>query len=193
MDVKRYWLKEAKEALELRQEDRALDLIEKNALKRDASINDMREAYWLAKQIEGGRGPHGVKVRAERAASHLSRYVDPLGFVSVERQNSAQIDARKRALRAIGLNVQRAEALAQLQGGSYDVVLAGLPADCDRQAIRAVLGQVGYPRKEIELLLERVEHIAPEPIAHLLHQSAAVRIKVALESAGAKVRIKAHQ
>lgn len=81
------------------------------------------------------------------------------------------------------------DALVRLQGGQYDVVLSGLTAECDRRAVRVALEKVGYSRTDISLLLERVEHIAPEPIAQLLHQSAAVRLKVELEAAGAKVRI----
>jgi len=191
------WLKETNEALESGESDRALELIEKNALRRNASLSDMREAYVLARTIEGGRGPEDLRERAGKAVSHLSRYVDPLGVANLERnrkareaQDSEQTEARKRELRAMGLSAHRIEALAQLQGGPYEVVLSGLTADCDKQAINAVLEEVGYPRAELKLLLERVEHIAPEPIAHLLHQSTAVRIKVALEAAGAKVRIR---
>lgn len=191
------WLKETKEALDSGRSDRALELIEKHALRRNASLSDMRDAYVLAKQIEGGRGPDDLKERAGKAVSHLSRYVDPLGVANLERtrkareaQDSEETEVRKRELRAMGLSTHRIEALAQLQGGPYEVVLAGLNSDCDRQAVNAVLEEVGYPRAELKLLLERVEHIAPEAIAHLLHQSTAVRIKVALEDAGAKVRIR---
>lgn len=192
-----HWLREAKDALESGQADRTLELIERHALKRNASLSDMREAYVLAKRIEGGRGADAVKVRAARATSHLSSYVDPLGVANLERnrkareaEDSAQTQARKGELRAMGLGAHRVDALAQLQGGPYEVVLTGMTADCDKQAIQAVLEEVGFARAELKLLLERVEHIAPEPIAHLLHQSAAVRIKVALEAAGAKVRIR---
>jgi hypothetical protein len=186
-----YWLKEAREALDCDEKDRTLDLIEKNAFRRDAPLSAMREAYWLAKRIEGERWPYDLRVRAGKAASQLSTYVDPLGFANAERQNGAQFEARKRDFRASGLSPRRAEALARLQVGPYDVVLAGLTRGCDKQGIHAVLDEIGYPRAESELLLERVEHIAEEPIAYRLHQSEAVRIKVALEAAGAKVRIRA--
>lgn len=195
--VSTHWLKEATDALESGQTDRTLELIERHALRRNASLSDMREAYVLAKRIEDGRGPDAVKMRAGRATSHLSSYVDPLGVANLERnrkareaEDSAQTQARKAELRAMGLSPQRVDALAQLQGGPYEVVLTGLTGDCDRQVIQAVLEKVGFPRTELKLLLERVEHIAPEPIAQLVHQSAAVRIKVALEAAGAKVRIR---
>jgi ribosomal protein L7/L12 len=39
-------------------------------------------------------------------------------------------------------------------------------------------------------VLERVIHIAPEVMAYRLHQSEAVKLKVDLEAAGAKVRIR---
>lgn len=199
-DANPYWLEEATEALEWGQTDRTLDLIEKYAFRDDASLSDKRQAFLLAKQIQDGRWPSDVKVRAERAASKLSRDGDRLGFAKAERrqevreaQSRARVEARKGKLKAMGLRGRRVEALAQLEGGPYDVVLAGPEDGFDRQAIRAVLEEVGYPSTEIDLLLERVEHIAPEPIAHLLHQSEAVRIKVALEAGGAKVRIDARE
>jgi hypothetical protein len=48
---------------------------------------------------------------------------------------------------------------------------------------------LGYTPDEIPLLLERIEHIAPETVAFDLHQSAAVAIKKTLEGGGAKLRI----
>src|SRR5215469_8436092 len=154
--VSTHWLKQANEALESGQTDRTLELIERHALKRNASLSDMREAYVLAQRIERGRGPDAVKVRAGRATSHLSRYVDPLGVANLERnrkareaEDSAQTQARKAELRAMGLSAQRVDALAHLQGGPYEVVLTGLTTDYDKQAIHAVLEEVGYARTEL--------------------------------------------
>lgn len=186
------WLNEAKEAYELGYAHRTLDLINRNAFKSGAPSSQQVQAFEVARRIERGDWPSDVKQRAARLTRRFSSHTASLAAAAAGEKKLARIAARTDELEALGLKGRRVQALAQLKGGAYDVILTGLGSDHDRQAIRTVLADLGYSRAEIPLLLERVEHIAPEPIALRLHQSAAVRIKVALEAAGAKIRIKGH-
>jgi hypothetical protein len=168
-----------------------MDLIEQHAFENGASPREKREAYLLAKHIENADwAAEDVRKRARKAVSGLLEWGDPVVAARAERARLAKLAARTADLHTLGLPRPRVEALAHLEAGPYDVVLAGLTDSYDERAVHLALRDLGFTHGEILLLLERVEHIAPEPIAQLLHQSVAVRLKVALETGGAKVRIK---
>lgn len=179
-----FWLREARVALEWARRLALSTSIEAHAFE-SMSPTAQRDAYRLLKHIEGVSWPDDAKQRAGRLAPQLLQLVEPVAFMV------SSTRAEDRELEALGLSRVRVATLTRMKRGPYDVVLAGMADNCGQRAICERLGELGYTATEIQLLLERVAHIAPEPIAHLLHQSVAVRIKVALEAAGAKVRIKA--
>jgi hypothetical protein len=175
----------------------------------DATVDELRAALLMAKAMHArSEWPRRWQERASRTVAALEAAharalkaakdgevadrVARARAASKAAAHAARTAARTEELVRLGLPPQQAQALAVLKAGPYDVVLAGTRPECDEHAIRRILAGLGYGRSQVKQVLERVVHIAPEPVAHLLHQSEAIRIKIQLEAAGATVRIKRH-
>jgi HNH endonuclease len=101
--------------------------------------------------------------------------------------------ARYQALLESGLDEDRATSLARLQDGPYTVVLAGVRRgvvlDRSSQLVEMLHSELGYQPQAALEAAERAVHISPETVAFDLSQGDAIRLKVHLEQAGAKIKI----
>lgn len=181
-----------KEAIRAREQELLLAYRASQERKLTTRIEDARRATEAAKrkadqaaELERRGRPVGEVLRqqARRAAEEARR-------TRLEAARGEAEASRARELVEAGLPRRRAEALAPMNPGPYEVELLGTEPGYDKPAICVALADLGYERNELTLALERAIHIAPEVIAYRLHQSEAVRIKIRLEAAGAKVRIR---
>lgn len=127
------------------------------------------------------------RARAEAAAAKRRAAKKAAADRRAARQNK-----RARSLLELGLSKERAEALALLRSGPYDVVLKGVRSSHNPDEVGAVLQELGYRKRQAHNVILRSAYIAPEIVAVRVHESDAIRLRVALESAGARVRIQPH-
>ena len=187
------WLREARAAARRDNRTRALDLVETYALRPSVGPADRQRAAAVVQTISAVRCPE--KTRAEELLVLLAKL--PGGprtaeIVAVEAAQEARrtdLEARRMDFLASGLTQQRAEALSGLKAGPHAVTVSGFRASYDGRRLAAILHDLGYRPRETPRVIERVEHISPETVAFDLDQSEAVKIKIKLEEAGAKVKI----
>lgn len=160
--------------------EEALFLLESEALNGQWPPEVLRQSQALAEEIRQGLEVGPEADRAAKLAAQLFQ---------------AQLDdpavARRLSELRTHVSPERARALAVLPEGPYSVVFHGVAkGNVDEDGLRCVLCDLGYSGTDANRVVQHVIHIAPETVAYLLEDAAAIEIKVRLERAGGKVRIK---
>lgn len=103
---------------------------------------------------------------------------------------------RSEELKALGLNVERVDALSGTESGPFTVLLLGEKSktatkrDLAEKSLEDVLVKhFGIFRMQVRDLIDGAEHIEPEELAPGLARADAIRLKQLLEAHGGRVRI----
>ena len=127
-----------------------------------------------------------LKAHARRQRVAEERRADELRIQNA----TASTKARYESYLAAGLRTRRAWTLALMPEGPYGVSITGMARGwLERSVAECLATDLGFGPKEAALLVERAVHIAPESVAFDVDQSSAVRLKKALESRGARIRV----